>query len=253
MQTVTSADGTEIGYETQGEGRPVVLVHGTSTTRESWTPVVPHLAEEFRVVVPDRRGRGESGDADAYDLDREVADVRAVLDDVDGEPALVGQSFGGLCALEAARRADVSDLALYEPAVVVGDHRRETGDADRMESLLAAGERREAVELAMGVMTGDEGAPGAAAVEAALPVAGTIPRELRAVATYELPADLDVDARTLLLTGDRGPTHLRDAIEVVDERLPDSRLVEFEGLGHVFQADDPGRVAEEIRAFLAAE
>ncbi|WP_267161318.1 alpha/beta fold hydrolase [Halovenus salina] len=59
MQTTTSADGTSIAYEQHGEGPPLVLVHGSSGTRHSWEAVVPHLAEEFQVIVPQARARRE--------------------------------------------------------------------------------------------------------------------------------------------------------------------------------------------------
>jgi len=86
MQSVTSNDGTEIAYELDGDGPPVVLVHGGSGTRRSWNPLRPHLADEFTLPVPDRRGRGGSGDAEGYSLDREVADLQAVVDDLDALP-----------------------------------------------------------------------------------------------------------------------------------------------------------------------
>src|SRR6056297_175528 len=135
MQTVTSADGTHIAYERHGDGPPLILLHGGSSHRY-WEPVVPHFAGDYTVVVPHRRGHGESGDSEVHGLDREVADVRAVVDDVDGEPTLFGHSFGGLLAVEAARTVAVDRAVAYEPAVLVGEYRDHADLADRMQARL---------------------------------------------------------------------------------------------------------------------
>jgi len=82
---MTSADGTEIAYEIHGTGQPLVLFHGSTADRDHWGPLVRHLTDAFRLVAADRRGRGDSGDAAEYSLDREVADLRALVDAVDGD------------------------------------------------------------------------------------------------------------------------------------------------------------------------
>src|SRR3712207_4932451 len=103
---VVSSDGSRIGFERVGEGRPLVLVHGSTADRSRWAPVVPALAQRFEVVLVDRRGRGLSrAEADGdYAIDREAEDLVAVADAVgEGAPVgVVGHSFGGLVALEAA-------------------------------------------------------------------------------------------------------------------------------------------------------
>src|SRR5215212_10319251 len=101
-ETVTSKDGTTIAYWRSGHGEPLVLVHGTTADHSRWAPVLPELEKHFSVCAIDRRGRGGSGDSDAYALEREFEDVAAVVDSF-GEPAfLLGHSYGALCALEAS-------------------------------------------------------------------------------------------------------------------------------------------------------
>lgn len=250
MQTVLSSDGTSIAYEQHGDGPPVVLLHGSSGTRHAWDGVVPHLADECTLVVPDRRGRGGSGDADTYDLDREVADLRAVLDAVDGDATVFGHSFGGLVALAAAEAVAFDRLVLYEPAVLVGEYR---GDdlAARMQQRLDAGAREEAMALFF------RDAGGIAAPEQ-LPIwpedvhfelAETVVRENEVVESYRLPTDPEIDCPTLLLTGDRGPEHLRAAVRALADRLPRTQLVEFGGVGHVGTQSAPEQVADTVRSF----
>ena len=258
MQTVTSVDGTRIAYETHGDGPPLLLLHGGGT-RRYWDAVVPHFDDDYTVVIPDRRGRGDSGDHDEYSLDREVEDTRAIINAVDGDPVLFGHSFGGLRALETARVAPTKALVAYEPAVLVGEYREQANLAARIEERLNAGDRRGAMRLHLRkVLHGDEISDGAfeqwldewpAWPDYTRFIENTL-RMDRAIEAYSLPETLDIDAPALLLTGSDGPSHLRDSVRAVDDAIPNSRLVEFEDLSHNGPARDPERVSASVRNFL---
>src|SRR5918998_1211125 len=118
METILSRDGTRIAYRRIGEGPPLVLVHGAAADRGRWSPVLPALEKRFTVYAIDRRGRGGSGDAGSYTMEREFEDVATVVDSI-GEPVnLLGHSYGALCALEAALLSrNIRKLVLYEPAM----------------------------------------------------------------------------------------------------------------------------------------
>jgi pimeloyl-ACP methyl ester carboxylesterase len=77
QHSVTSKDGTEIAYWTSGKGPPLVLVHGTPADHTRWRPLLPYLESHNTVHAMDRRGRGSSGDAEQYTLEREYEDVQA--------------------------------------------------------------------------------------------------------------------------------------------------------------------------------
>jgi pimeloyl-ACP methyl ester carboxylesterase len=99
MTSILSPDGVRIGYQQSGTGMPLVLVHGVGGTAARWAPVLPALTQHFRVFALDRRGRGSSGDAPSYAIEREVEDIVALVDSI-GEPVnLFGHSFGAICAL----------------------------------------------------------------------------------------------------------------------------------------------------------
>src|SRR5438067_5550345 len=103
IHSVTSRDGTAIGYARVGAGPALVLVHGATSERSRWRPVLGALASRFAVYAMDRRGRGASKDAGDYAIEREFADVAALVDSI-GEPVtVIAHSYGAICALEATR------------------------------------------------------------------------------------------------------------------------------------------------------
>jgi len=253
MQRVNSSDGTEIAYEVDGQGPPLVLLHGGSGCRRHWDAFVPHLAEDFTMVRPDRRGRGDSGDGTDYALQREVEDLRAVLSTLDGGATVFGHSFGGLVALAAADDPRIERLVLYEPALLIGDHR---GDdlAARMRRRLEAGERREAMRI---FYEESSDIPDVSRVpwwpeEVHFDRAETVVRENQSIEEKALSDLPTPSVPTLLLTGEKGPGHLRDAVFELEAALPDARVVELEGVGHVATMQAPGRVAEQVASFAGA-
>ncbi|KDE59782.1 hydrolase [Halostagnicola sp. A56] len=256
MQTITSADGTSIAYETDGDGPPLVLLHGGGT-RSYWEPLVPRFADDFTVVRPDRRGRGDSGDGDEYDIGREIEDARAVVDAVASDPILFGHSFGGLQAIEVARDASVQAIVAYEPAYLVGEYRTQADLASRMQAQLENGNRREAMKLHFEeVIHGGEidDIDGWLEEWPAWPEyvehVENAARMDRALEDHRLPETLDADAPALLLTGNEGPSHLRESVRAVHDALPESRLLEFDGIGHLGPTETPERIATEVRRFL---
>ncbi|MDO1511307.1 alpha/beta hydrolase [Maribacter confluentis] len=84
--TFVSFDGVPIVYTDEGEGKPVLLIHGFINTRKSWDNTELKkdlLANGYRVIIPDLRGNGESGkpqkDA-AYAGNSEIMDLKLLMD-----------------------------------------------------------------------------------------------------------------------------------------------------------------------------
>ena len=104
--SATFADngGVRIAYESFGEGPPLLLMQGHRVRALELGPVVPALAERFRVLNFDNRGIGESDVPPAPYTARQLAeDGLAVLDDAGVERAhVVGASLGGMAAQELA-------------------------------------------------------------------------------------------------------------------------------------------------------
>jgi pimeloyl-ACP methyl ester carboxylesterase len=105
--TVPSADGVPIAYEVHGQGSPaVVLVHGWSCDRGYWKEQIDYLAPQYKLVLIDLAGHGESGlGRKDYTMASFGADVAAVVDSLGLEGVvLVGHSMGSDVIVEAAKR-----------------------------------------------------------------------------------------------------------------------------------------------------
>jgi pimeloyl-ACP methyl ester carboxylesterase len=247
-QHVESADGTPIAYRASGTGEPILFVHGAGTSGADWVFLAPLLSDRFTVVTMDRRGRGESGDAPEYAMDREAEDVLAVLEAVGGE-LLVGHSYGGLCSILAAQRTDrLRRLVLYEPSIGV--------TADRLDGLderVADGRLDEALE---GFLTG-AGTPAdqLAAIRSSpawavlLDAVPALPRELRAASGWRNPAGpIAVPALYLMGSETTSPAYLRGLDELL-AAFPDLRRETIPGqthIGHVFAADKFARLVADF-------
>jgi peroxiredoxin len=89
---------TELYYYEQGQGKPVVLIHGWPLSHRMWESQITALAEAgYRVIAYDRRGFGQSGRPSAgYDYDTFAADLNDLITQLDLRDAtLAGFSMGG--------------------------------------------------------------------------------------------------------------------------------------------------------------
>jgi pimeloyl-ACP methyl ester carboxylesterase len=252
---VTSSDGTRIAYRRSGEGPPLVLVHGTTGAHWSFSRLVPTLVDRFTVYAIDRCGRGDSGDRVEYAIEREFEDVAAVVDSIDEPANLFGHSFGATVALGAALLArNLYKLVVYEPAP--GISAVASGDLERIEDLVARGERDEALVYALrsfGL------APGEIEELRASPtwsdrVAGahTVAREVRAEEAYRVDAERfqELAVPVLLLLGEKSPDWAPEGTERIRAVLPDARVAMLPDQGHMATVTAPELVAGELARFL---
>ena len=264
---IRSADGGPIALFSSGEAAPgsvpLVLVHGTTADHLTFRVVGPMLGRRRRLHAIDRRGRGASGDATSYAIEREFEGVAAVAEalaaDTGGEVDVLGHSFGGRCALGAAlltpaiRRvvcyegAPAPDTEPYQPA----------GLADRLQTHLDHGKLEAVLETFMREVVG-MGDDGMARFRAdpvwPLRVAAspTILRELEAerATAASLDALGGVSVPVLQILGTESMPAFHAATEALDARLRQGTVARIHGAAHAAHHTHPAAFVTAVEAFL---
>ncbi len=260
---VTSADGTLIAYEVTGRGPALISVDGALCQRAMGPSrgLATALREEFTVYAYDRRGRGESGPgSSAYAVDREVEDLRAVIDTAGGHAHLLGQSSGAALALEAARQgASIDRLAVFEAPFIVDDTHR-PNDArlgERTQQLVDAGRSDDAVRLFMRTV----GVPAPVLVlmrvmptwKHLVGAAHTLAHDYAIVLGHQQGRPLPdgyydgVVPETLVMVGGKSPTYMAHAQDAIAAAVPQGRLRTLTGQTHMVKA---GALAAAVAPFL---
>ncbi len=219
-----------------GDGEPAVFVHGSfGWGEETWREQLP-LADDYRLLLVDRRGFGASPADGRVDFERDAGDVAELLGD---GAHLVGHSYGGVVSLLAAaqRPEAVRSLVLIEPPAF-GVARGDPAVEEMIENITtAASTTQDPSEYRAAFLRGF-GFPAQAT-----PLSGQILEAARASMTERPPweAQIPLDdlaqakLRVLLVQGDWCPAPdsaralagaaFRAVCEVLDERLDPERAI----------------------------
>jgi len=250
LETTKSADGTVIAYDRTGDGPPLVVALGAFCDRKSFVPPAS-LTSQFTVCTYDRRGRGDSGDAQPYSPDREVADLAAVIEAVSGSGAgaagsgagafVFGHSSGAALALRAAAQGvPMAAVVAYEaPYVIPGTRALAEDPVGRITELVSSGRRSDAVKFWMTdvvqapaeVISMMEKSPWWAGLEA---LTHTLPYDLALSGDQGIPVDYlaKINVPVLVLGGANSPDWFHRTVEATSEAIPGARLTMLEGQDH---------------------
>jgi pimeloyl-ACP methyl ester carboxylesterase len=264
-----TVNGVRIAYtDTGGTGIPIVLVHGSWGSHHNWDPVVPGLAEHFRVVTYDRRGHSDSErPAGQGHFSEDVADLAALIEQLGLAPAwVVGNSAGAVITLQlAAARADLlRGIVVHEPPLFGvlpegGPEARalaelESGPLDQVGRRIAAGDHAGAAELFVERVALGPGSW------------GLLPDEMRATFIRNAPTYLDeendpecvsidevrlaeYEGPVLLTAGDQSPPIFAPVERRLAELLPQAERVTYAGAGHIPHVTHPEAYVAALVAF----
>lgn len=253
-------DGIRLRYEVYGEGEPVLLVHGYPLSRELWRPTAEALWDDYRVILPDLRGHGESEASEEASMERYAADLAALLDHLaERRPVvLVGLSMGGYVAFEFCRRFPERVRAL-----VLVDTRAQPDTPEGARGRLETAERalREGSAGVADAMLGKlfaSSAPEALrerwrTIMAATPPMG-IAAALRGMAGRPDSFDTlrQLDRPVLIVVGEEDAITPPEDARAMQQAARAAGLEVVPGAGHLTPVEQPERFVAALRGFLTA-
>lgn len=260
MPTIPVRD-TTLYYERAGSGPELLFVHGMCGDADVWEGQVRRLADRFTCITYDRRGHTRSGRGSAPEsVETHAADAAALIDVLElTRPLLVGSSGGARIAVEVARaRPDLIAGAVVSEPPILG--------------LEPVAGQAFLAEVAAAVAPAAQAGGPRAAVDAFFPLVCPglwseldEPRRdrLRANGPMMLaefaghpyllaPDDVrEVDVPVLVIAGTTSHPALRAIAATLARALPDARLAELEGSGHVTYVERPDEFAAAVGGFAA--
>jgi pimeloyl-ACP methyl ester carboxylesterase len=279
IASVTSKDGTTIGYRQLGHGPGLVILHGTAESSHSHIELAQELANTYTIYLPDRRGRGLSGTYGVgYGVAKEVEDLDAILTKT-GAHYVFGVSVGAIVSLHAARTLpSIQKLAIFEPPFILNGspsiaflarYNREIAEGNVPAALVTAMKGSEMgpafframphwlmVPLTKRMIAREDRNAKVGDVTMRM-LAPTLHYDSQLICESEGPLDRfkDIRADLLLVGGTKSPIYLQTSVETLSKVFPRARRVTLKGLGHeasgnVNQWGKPQQVAQELRRFF---
>lgn len=252
MEKIT-LNGITLAYTRRGRGIPLMLVHGYPLDHTIWDEVVPLLEKDFDLILPDLRGFGESQVVETeYSLTDMAGDLASLLDYLGLQQiCLAGHSMGGYIALAFARAwpGRLRGLGLVASQAAADTPERRQGRYEAASAILRNGVMQVAEEM-----------------PAKLTPDAQVQARLRALITKQSPVGLAGALRAIAGREDAMPflPFFRFPVVVVHgdadalvpvERardiraaLPQARLVEVPGGGHMPMLEAPTVTAEALKA-----
>jgi pimeloyl-ACP methyl ester carboxylesterase len=242
-------DGVELYYEVHGDGPPVMLTHGYSSSSHMWEGQVAAFSKHFKLITWDMRGHGKSDypdDQAQYSEAATVADMAAILDTVGAKRAVIGGlSLGGYMSLAFHLAHPERTQAL----LIIDTGPGYKSDAPRdgwNATAIKRAERLEAEGLPKGGGAETRTAPHRNATGLARAARGMLTQhDARVISS--LP---DIRAPSLVVVGADDAPFLA-ASDYMAAKIPGAQKVVIPGAGHAANIDQPEAFNAAVLGFLA--
>lgn len=255
IRSAQLSNGLKLPYVEQGDhsGIPVLLLHAYVESWRYFEGLLSHLPRSIHAFVPTQRGHGDADrPPSGYGLEDFSGDVSAFMDEVGLEAAmLVGSSSGGYVAQRFALDHPERTLGI----TLAGAPRSLRDKPAVAEFLEAVRELSDPVDPAFAreflESTLSRPLP-PAVLETLVDESCKAPAHVWKAALAGLleavppTATGTITAPTLVLWGDRDEFLPRSDAEALAAAIPGSRLVTYEGTGHLVLLEEPERVAADV-------
>ena len=259
---LADVDERPVAWREAGSGDVVLFLHGIGHSRIAWDRQLEDLSDRWRCVAWDLPGFGVSEPLEAMTFPAIADAAVSLLDRLGVDSAhLVGLSFGGQQALHVAvghpDRVRSLVLADTSPAFGTNGMTREEWIDQRLEPLRSG---LTPADIAESVMAGVSG-PDFSGPDFDLAVAamGRLTPQgyedaVRCLPTHDVRDALaTIDVPTLVVVGELDPATPPGVARLLADGIPDARLVELPGIGHLTPNEAPREFNRLVREFLDAQ
>jgi pimeloyl-ACP methyl ester carboxylesterase len=263
--TIALVRGIEMAYEDVGSGPPIILLHGYPFNRSMWREEADSLSTNYRVIIPDLRGHGETSatQEEPATMDEMAQDVAALLDELGIKRIVIGGlSMGGYVALAFYRRFGlkrVRGLILADTRSQADTTEARRNREEQAEKILKHGMGSIADDFLKKVLT-----PATLAQQPEIAervrrmVVTTKPQgaaaALRGMAARPNQTDLlpEIIAPTLIIVGSEDQLTPPVDAEMMHRKISGSRLEIIEGASHLSNLERPIEFNRALKNFLDA-
>lgn len=249
-------DGVSIFYHDEGQGEPLLLVHGFPLSSDLYQPQRAALSRRFRVITPDLRGMGRSDPQPGYSMDTYADDLVALLDHLGvGQAIMGGMSMGGYVVFALLRRHPdrVKGLILIDTKAAADTEEGRQGRYKMIEQACDKGATAIAEVMLPKMLTEQtreqqpELAEFVRGMMAATPVDGiTGALEAMAARPDSTPLLPSIQVPTLIVVGNEDQVTPTSVAQEMHKAIPSAELVIIDGAAHATTLERPAAVNQAI-------
>jgi pimeloyl-ACP methyl ester carboxylesterase len=255
-----------LAFDRLGEGPPLLLLHGTTSSRQVWAPLIGDLAQQAEVLTVDLPGHGDSPLTSPTPPEW-ARDVASLLDSLGFDRvAVAGHSAGGWTALELAKLGRAEAVLALTPAglwrkrsPLLTDMRLKANwRLGRLLGPRALGILRFPLVRSIGLRTASarpRQVPAEIAIAAARTAGATdsFPHHFSATRRLRFQGGQGIEVPVAVVWGDDDHIALAGKSRNLEELPPQTEVETWPGCGHMLMWDAPDRVASRIRELIQVE
>jgi len=254
-------DNAEIFYTVSGRGPAVVLLHPFPSCHEFWLPVAENLSHQYRVILPDLRGMGQSGvGTSTVTMNSHAMDIAAIVREIGVDKAVfMGCSIGGYILFECWRvmREQVRGLVLCNTKAAADSEEARANRVKSIADVQSRGPSPFCDKMAMicmsestqrnrpDIFAAARNSMRLSSVEGLVANLGCLRKRQDSVPT--LPS---IQVPTLILTGKDDVLTKPDDALAMHQGIAKSRMLTVQKTGHYTPFENPEETTHVLRQFL---
>lgn len=251
-------------YEVHGEGEPLVLITGLSSDHKTWLPFLPAFTNNYRVLIMDNRGIGQTEYPDAqFSVDDMADDTSGLMDKLGIETAhVIGHSLGGRIAQKLVLNYPEKVKSLILCATSASQPKRSklmlNTLADEINNGMSLGAL---LKIMMGISFTENSFQNVDAINQRIDsraeglnsdYARNFARQVKASADYDTTSELNqIKVPTLVLAADNDFIFPLEFVKELADGIPGASLTIMKGTGHSLLLEKPEEFMKLTLGFLS--